>query len=178
MARTAIGIAIGILFVGAVIWSAFSESAAQCEICVDYKGRSACSIASAADVGQAEAQALAALEIVGYSGDPHEKADNLAFGHKRLVEIARALSSRPMLLLLDEPAAGLTTGEIEELDVLITKIRDMGVTVLLVEHHMDLVMEISDVVTVLDYGRKIAEGKPDVVRADPLVVEAYLGDDE
>ena len=130
------------------------------------------------DERRAEAQALAALEIVGYTGDPHETADNLAFGHKRLVEIARALSSHPMLLLLDEPAAGLTLGEIEELDILITKIRDMGVTVLLVEHHMDLVMEISDVVTVLDYGRKIAEGKPDVVRADPLVVEAYLGDDE
>ena len=127
---------------------------------------------------RAEAEALATLDYVGFSGDPLEVAANLAFGHKRLVEIARALVSRPVLLLLDEPAAGLTAAEIEALDRLITGVKDMGVTVLLIEHHMDLVMDISERVTVLDYGKKIAEGTPEEVRANPQVVEAYLGYDE
>ncbi len=127
---------------------------------------------------RAEAEARAALEFVGVPADPLERASNLAFGHKRLVEIARALATRPVLLLLDEPAAGLTGGEIEELDKLITRIRDLGVTVLLIEHHMDLVMEISEHITVLDYGKKIAEGRPEEIQASPQVVEAYLGHDD
>jgi branched-chain amino acid transport system ATP-binding protein len=101
----------------------------------------------------------------------------LPFGTLKRVELARALASEPKLLLLDEPAGGLNHDEVTELGDRIRKIRDdRDVTVLLVEHHMNLVMEISDLVVVLNFGRKISEGSPETVQADPEVIRAYLGD--
>jgi len=118
---------------------------------------------------------LELLEIAEYADT---EATSLAFGQQRAVELARALATEPKLLLLDEPAAGLNIYETAEVARLITRIRDMGITVLLVEHDMSLVMDISDEIVVLSFGCKIAEGEPLAIQQNPEVIKIYLGEEE
>jgi branched-chain amino acid transport system permease protein len=123
----------------------------------------------------AKIRAYRLLQFVGIEELAFEQAKNLSYGKARLLEIARALAASPQLLLLDEPAAGLTSGEIEEMSHIIEKIKSCGLSILLIEHHMDMVMSLSDEVTVLDFGKTIAEGTPDEVQNNARVITAYLG---
>jgi ABC-type branched-subunit amino acid transport system ATPase component len=123
----------------------------------------------------AQAKALTLLQLVGIDSQAQHLAKDLPYGAQRLLEIARALARRPALLILDEPAAGLAHPDVLRLVEIIRRIQQRGITILLIEHHMDVVSELCDVVTVLDGGKIIASGTPDAIKRDPEVIKAYLG---
>jgi ABC-type branched-subunit amino acid transport system ATPase component len=124
------------------------------------------------------ARAMQILERMGLASMADEEATNLPFGLQRVLEVARALATQPELLILDEPASGLNESESRRLMDLLRSIRDEGTTILLVEHNMELVMELAEEILVLVYGTPIAEGPPDAIRSHPEVIAAYLGDEK
>jgi len=124
-----------------------------------------------------EKDSMEILSFLGIEPFAKDQASNLPFGYQKMIEIARALATKPKLLLLDEPASGLNDHERNQLSLLISKIRESGLTILLVEHNMDLVMKVSDEILVLNYGSKIAEGTPSEIQNNQDVIDAYLGED-
>jgi branched-chain amino acid transport system ATP-binding protein len=139
-------------------------------------GRSLLGLPSVFEDRKLRAQAYAALDYMQIADVAHHACEGLPFGTMKRVELARALVARPKLLLLDEPASGLTHGDVRELGATLRQLRaELGLTMLLVEHHMALVMDVSDYVVALDFGRNLVSGRPEEVREDPKLAEAYLG---